>query len=381
MPSLNAILSLNAVSPSCSWGASTKLAVSTAGASSSTGPATVAVAVLVNCLRSPPRVQIAPETAHSRPAASVTVTSPSPSGSTVIRHRSWRRSTRRAPVTSPPSTVNESSRIDRKPIPISSLNATRKWNPSSPSCASGRPSKLAVNAGSVSGPGPGTMCAGTTDRARPSDVQTAPSASQSSVGARAIDRSSRLSGVTVISHTPLSPSTRAAPVAAPPATVRTRVRMASGVTATASLNARRKLNAVSPSCASGSPSNAAVSGSATAGQGAVLHVPAAYPRILAVRAVVQPPARVPAVRQRRPQRRVPRQIGVARRARQVVEPDRQPFRLSHPPGSCCPPGSRSSAARTAGSPPAGRSPTRIRRCRSPWTGRPGRGHRCRLRFP
>ena len=80
-------------------------------------------------------------------------------------------------------------------------------------------------------------------------------------GARVIDRSSRLSGVTVISHTPLSPSTRAAPVTAPPATVKARVRIASGVTATASLNARRKLNAVSPSCASGSPSNAAVSGS------------------------------------------------------------------------------------------------------------------------
>ena len=263
MSSLNAILSLNAVSPSCSWGASTKLAVSTAGAASSTGPATIAAGVLASCRRSPPRVQIAPETAHSRPAASVTVTSPSPSGSTVIRHRSWRRSTRRALVTSPPSTVNESSRIVRKPIPISSLNATRKWNASSPSCASGRPSKLAVSAGSVSGPGPGTMCAGTTDRVLPSDVQTAPSASQSSVGARAIDRSSRLSGVTVISHTPLSPSTRAAPVTAPPATVRTRVRIASGVTATASLNARRKLNAVSPSCASGSPSKLAVSGSAT----------------------------------------------------------------------------------------------------------------------
>ena len=148
-----------------------------------------------------------------------------------------------------------------------SLNATRKRNAVSPSCASGRPSKLAVSAGSsgvwVSGPGPSTMCAATTERARPCDVQTAPSASQSSAGARVIDSASRLSGVTVIDHTPLSPSTRAAPVTAPPATVRTRVRMASGVTATASLNARRKLNAVSPSCASGSPSNAAVSGFAT----------------------------------------------------------------------------------------------------------------------
>ena len=225
------------------------------------GPATVAVGVLASCRRFSPRVQIAPETAHSRPPGSAIATSSSESGSTVIRHRSWRPSTRRAAVTSPPSTVNESSRIDRKPIPMSSLNATRKWNPSSPSCTSGRPSKLAVSAGSVSGPGPRTMCAGTADRVLPSDVQTAPSASQSSVRARVIDRSSRLSGVTVITHTPLSPSTRAAPVTAPPATVKARVRIASGVTATASLNARRKLNAVSPSCASGSPSNAAVSGS------------------------------------------------------------------------------------------------------------------------
>ena len=110
--------------------------------------------------------------------------------------------------------------------------------------------------------GPNTMAAAPLDRALPSDVQTAPSAAQSSVGARAIDSSSRLSGVTAIAHTPISPSTRAAPVTAPPVTVRTRVRMASAVTATASLNTMRKVNAVSPSCATGSPSNAAVSGSA-----------------------------------------------------------------------------------------------------------------------
>ena len=63
-----------------------------------------------SCRRLSPRVQIAPETWHSRPAGSVIVTSPSESGSTVISHRSWRPSTRRAPVTSPPLTVNASSR-------------------------------------------------------------------------------------------------------------------------------------------------------------------------------------------------------------------------------------------------------------------------------
>ena len=115
----------------------------------------------------------------------------------------------------------------------------------------------------ASSAGPTTIAADTRDRARPSDVQTAPSASQSAAGAREIHSSSRVSGVTVISHTPLSPSTRAAPVTAPPANVRPCVRMASGVTATASLNAMRKVNGVSPSCRAGTPSNAAVSGSAT----------------------------------------------------------------------------------------------------------------------
>ena len=152
MPSLNAILSLNAVFPSCSAGACTKLAVSAAGAASSTGPATVAAGVLASCRRFSPRVQIAPETAHSRPPASAIVMASSEPGSTVISHRSWRPSTRRAPVTSPPSTVNESSRIDRKPIPMSSLNATRKWNASSPSCASGSPSNAAVSGAGPSGP-------------------------------------------------------------------------------------------------------------------------------------------------------------------------------------------------------------------------------------
>ena len=77
-------------------------------------------------------------------------------------------------------------------MPMSSLNATRTRNALSPSCASGRPSKLAVSACScvwVSGPGPLTMCAAPIDRALPSAVQTASSASQSDAGARAIDSS------------------------------------------------------------------------------------------------------------------------------------------------------------------------------------------------
>ena len=108
--SLNAILSLNAVVPSCSNGTRAKRAVNPAGPVSTAGPATVAVGALVNCLRFSPLVQIAPDTEHSRPAGSVTVTSPSPSGSTVISKRSRRSSTRRPRVTRPPLTANASSR-------------------------------------------------------------------------------------------------------------------------------------------------------------------------------------------------------------------------------------------------------------------------------
>ena len=59
------------------------------------------------------------------------------------------------------------------------------------------------------------------------------------------------------------------------------MRIASGVTATASLNESRKVNAVSPSCASGTPSNAAVSGSAT--------LPDDEPRAAAVTVIVAGP--------------------------------------------------------------------------------------------
>ena len=107
--SLNAILSLNAF-PSCSDGMSTNDAVSAGPAVSTSGPATVAAGVLASCLRFSPLVQIAPDTAHSRPASSVTVTAPPPSGSTVISNRSRRSSTRSPRVTRPPLTANASSR-------------------------------------------------------------------------------------------------------------------------------------------------------------------------------------------------------------------------------------------------------------------------------
>ena len=60
--------------------------------------------------------------------------------------------------------------------------------------------------------GPITRCAAPMDRARPSDVQTARSASHAAVGASVMDSASRVSGLTVIAHTPLSSSTRAGAV-------------------------------------------------------------------------------------------------------------------------------------------------------------------------
>ena len=110
MFSLNATRKVNAPSPSCAAGMFSKRAVSAGPAVSTSGPATVAAGVLVSCLRFSPLVQIAPDTAHSRPAGSVTVTSPSPSGSTVISNRSRRSSTRTPRVTRPPATSNASSR-------------------------------------------------------------------------------------------------------------------------------------------------------------------------------------------------------------------------------------------------------------------------------
>ena len=111
MSALNATRKVNAPAPSCSAGMPSNDAVSGAGPVSSTaGPATVAAGVWVSCLRFSPLVQIAPDTAHSRPAGSVTVTAPPPSGSTVISKRSRRSSTRAPRVTRPPATSNASSR-------------------------------------------------------------------------------------------------------------------------------------------------------------------------------------------------------------------------------------------------------------------------------
>ena len=73
-------------------------------------PATVADGLLLRGLGSSPRVHTAPVVAQARLPGSVIATASRESGSTVISHRSWRPSTRRALVTSPAVTVKDSSR-------------------------------------------------------------------------------------------------------------------------------------------------------------------------------------------------------------------------------------------------------------------------------
>ena len=264
--SLNAILSVNALSPSCSAGTSRNDAVSGAAA----GPATVAAGVSVNCLRGGPQVQIAPDTEHSRPAGSEIATSPAPSGSTVISNRSFRRSTRVPRVTRPPATWNASSRRLRKLIAMGSLNATRKRNALCPSCVSGMPSKLAVSGG---GPvsGPSTVVEIPSDSDRPSAVQIAPSSSHGRPASMLTVTSPCESGSISNSHT-TSRSSRPelrppnervpAPSGALPPTARTDVTAppststpCSPTFAGASLNATRTLIRFVPSWRSGADTN------------------------------------------------------------------------------------------------------------------------------
>ena len=230
--------------------------------------------MLVSCLRFSPLVQIAPETEHSRPTGSVIVTSPSPSGSTVISKRSRRSSTRRPRVTRPPLTVNASSRRLRKLIPMSSLKATRKRNPPSPSCASGMSSKLAVSGG---GPvsGPSTVVEIPCDSDRPSAVQIAPGSPHGRPASSDIVRSPSESGSISNSHTTsrssrpafrpptervpapsgASPPTGLTDVTSPPSTSTPCSPTSSGLSSTGSLNATCTLIRFLPSCRSGGDTN------------------------------------------------------------------------------------------------------------------------------
>ena len=87
---------------------------------------------------------------------------------------------------------------------MSSLNATRKVNALSPSCASGMPSNAAVSAGPVSGPS--TVVEIPSDSVRPSAVQIAPSSSHGRPASMLTVTSPSPSGSISICHTtsPLS---------------------------------------------------------------------------------------------------------------------------------------------------------------------------------
>ena len=114
---------------------------------SSAGPATV-VEIPSDSER-PSEVQIAAGVPQAAPAASVTVTSASESGSTVSSHRSLRRFTRPADVARPPDTATTSSRNRRPFIMLSrSLNAILSVN-ALPSCSDGTFSNLAVSGSSA----------------------------------------------------------------------------------------------------------------------------------------------------------------------------------------------------------------------------------------
>ena len=148
MFSLNATRKVNALSPSCASGMFSNDAVSGGGAS---GPSTV-VEIPSDSAR-PSAVQIAPGSPHGRPASSVTVRSPSESGSISNSHTTSRSSppalpppTERVPapsgalpptgltdVTSPPSTSTPSAPT----FSGASLNATRTFTRFDPSCCAG----------------------------------------------------------------------------------------------------------------------------------------------------------------------------------------------------------------------------------------------------
>ena len=130
-------------------------------------------------------------------------------------------------MTRPPLTVNAPSRRLRKPIPMSSLNATRKRNRLCPSCPSGTPSNDAVSgAGAEADAGPGTVASGALVSRRRGRllVQIAPDSlgpetPQLRSAGSAMLTSPSVSGRTVISNRSRLPSTRFPPVTRPPVTV------------------------------------------------------------------------------------------------------------------------------------------------------------------
>ena len=136
---------VKSLDPSCDAGASSNDAVSaTACCRSCTGPGTTCAGTAV-ASRCPFAVQSAPVSVQARSAGTRIDTAPLPAGCTVNSQRSFRPSTRLAPVTVPPLTRSAWSRIAAGSIVTSSLNDSRKVNGFDPSCDAGRFSKDAVS--------------------------------------------------------------------------------------------------------------------------------------------------------------------------------------------------------------------------------------------
>ena len=157
---------------------------------------------------------------------------------------------------------------------MSSLKATRKWNPPSPRCSAGRPSNAAVSpAGPVSGPS--TVVEIPSDSDRPSAVQIAPGSPHGRPASRLTVTSPSESGSISNSHTTSRssrpafrppaerfpappgalPPTLRADVTSPPSTSTPCWPTFSGVPSIGSLNATCTLTRFLPSCRSGGDSN------------------------------------------------------------------------------------------------------------------------------
>ena len=118
--------------------------------------------------------------------------------------------------------------------------------------------------------GPRTVAEMVFDSARPSDVQTAAGVPQAAPAATVTLTSADECGSTVSSHRSLRRSTRPAETARPPDTSTTSSRNRRPfIMLSRSLDAILSVNALSPSCSDGTPSNDAVSGSGRAATAAV----------------------------------------------------------------------------------------------------------------
>ena len=224
-------------------------------------------------------MQVTLDVPHEDAGLSEIVTGPLPEGRTSIQNSSNSvLSTRRLPFATPP-VMSSASRTalflsnGSVPSKISSLNTSRNPNLLAPLCSAGTSANCAVrgaapssSADVVAVPVPG--CAATEPShavvsIRPSAVHSAPAVPHSRFAASTMVMFPVPSGVTVISHRSLRPSTRLAPVTLPPLTSNALSRTSTSPFAMSSLSTSRKVNGVSPSWVAGVASTCPVSGAAS----------------------------------------------------------------------------------------------------------------------